>query len=136
MDMDMDMEMTIFLFRFEPKQIKIPSVLVFFAKLKKTFLVCFSVFWNRFETNQNKISGFETNRKWRLIHFYVMDMDMYMAIVLLFQFVFKDPWGVLITSKHWNKLLLYLSITTETNVLFRIVSKLVSVPVKVISKRN
>ncbi len=47
--------------------------------------------------------------------------------------------GLLFVSvqfKHRNSLFRYRSETTETNVLFRIVPKLVSVPVSVVSNRN
>ena len=43
---------------------------------------------------------------------------------------------VSVQSKHRNSLFRYRSETTETNVLFRIVPKLVSVPVSVVSNRN
>jgi hypothetical protein len=43
---------------------------------------------------------------------------------------------VLVVSKHRNSLFRYYSETTETNILFRIVPKLVSVPVSVVSIRN
>jgi hypothetical protein len=43
---------------------------------------------------------------------------------------------VSVQSKHQNSLFRYGSETTETNVLFWIVSKLVSVPVSVVSNRN
>jgi hypothetical protein len=42
----------------------------------------------------------------------------------------------LVQSKHRNSLFLYGNEKTETNVLFRIVPKLVSVPVSVVSNRN
>ncbi len=43
---------------------------------------------------------------------------------------------VSVQSKHRNSLFRYRSETTETNVLFRIVPKLFSVPVSVVSNRN
>ncbi len=43
---------------------------------------------------------------------------------------------VSVQSKHRNSLFGYRSETTERNVLFRIVPKLVSVPVSVVSNRN
>jgi hypothetical protein len=43
---------------------------------------------------------------------------------------------VSVLSEHRNSLFRYRSETTETNVLFRIVPKLVSVPVSVVSNRN
>ena len=43
---------------------------------------------------------------------------------------------VSVQSKHRNCLFRYRSETTETNVLFRIVPKIVSVPVSVVSNRN
>jgi hypothetical protein len=43
---------------------------------------------------------------------------------------------VSVQSKHRNSLFRYRSETTETNVLFRIVPKLVLVPVSVVSNRN
>jgi hypothetical protein len=43
---------------------------------------------------------------------------------------------VSVQSKHRNSLFRYESETTETNVLFRIVPKQVSVPVSVVSNRN
>jgi hypothetical protein len=43
---------------------------------------------------------------------------------------------VSVQSKHRNSLFRYGTETTETNVLFRIVSKPVSVPVSVVSNRN
>ncbi len=43
---------------------------------------------------------------------------------------------VSVQSKHRNSLFWYRSETTETNVLFRIVPKLVSVPVSVVSNQN
>ncbi len=43
---------------------------------------------------------------------------------------------VSVQSKHRNSLFRYRSETTETNILFRIVPKLVSVPVSVVSNRN
>ncbi len=43
---------------------------------------------------------------------------------------------VSVQSKHRNSLFRYRSETTEINVLFRIVSKLVSAPVSVVSNRN
>jgi hypothetical protein len=43
---------------------------------------------------------------------------------------------LLVQSKHLNSLFWYKSETTETNVLFRIVPKLVSVPVSVVSNQN
>ncbi len=43
---------------------------------------------------------------------------------------------VSVQSKHRNSLFRYRSETIETNVLFRIVPKLVSVPVSVVSNRN
>jgi hypothetical protein len=43
---------------------------------------------------------------------------------------------VSVQSKHWNSLFRYRSETTETNILFWIVPKLVSVPVSVLLNRN
>jgi hypothetical protein len=43
---------------------------------------------------------------------------------------------VSVLPKHRNSMFRFRSETTETNVLFRIVSKLVSVPVSVVSNRN
>ena len=54
----------------------------------------------------------------------------------LFLFVSVDLLFVSVQSKHRNSLFRYRSETTETNVLFRIVPKLVSVPVSVVSNRN
>ncbi len=54
----------------------------------------------------------------------------------LFRFVSVDPLFVSVQSKHRNSLFRYRSETTETNVLFRIVPILVSVPVSVVSNRN
>ncbi len=54
----------------------------------------------------------------------------------LFRFVLVDLLFVSVQSKHRNSLFWYRSETTETNVLFRIVPKLVSVPVSVVSNRN
>ena len=53
-----------------------------------------------------------------------------------FPFVSVDLLFVSVQSKHRNSLFRYRSETTETNVLFRIVPKLVSVPVSVVSNRN
>jgi hypothetical protein len=59
------------------------------------------------------------------------------------RFIFKQicccfswPFFVSVVLKHRNSLFQYESETTETNVLFRIVLKLVSVPVLVVSIRN
>jgi hypothetical protein len=57
-------------------------------------------------------------------------------IAFLFRFVSVDLMFVSVQSKHRNSLFWYRSETTETNVLFRIVPKLVSVPVSVVSNRN
>jgi hypothetical protein len=54
----------------------------------------------------------------------------------LFRFVSIDLLLVSVQSKHRNSLFRYRSETTETKVLFRIVPKLVSVPVSVVSNRN
>jgi len=54
----------------------------------------------------------------------------------LFRFVSVDLLLVSVQSKHRNLLFRYRSETTETKVLFRIVPKLVSVPVSVVSNRN
>jgi hypothetical protein len=54
----------------------------------------------------------------------------------LFRFVSVDLLLVSVQSKHRNSLFRYRSETTETKVLFRIVPKLVSVLVSVVSKRN
>jgi hypothetical protein len=51
-------------------------------------------------------------------------------------FVSVDLLLVSVQSKHRNSLFRYRSETTETKVLFRIVPKLVSVPVSVVSNRN
>ncbi len=54
----------------------------------------------------------------------------------LFRFVSVDLLIVSVQSKHRNSLFRYRSETTETNVLFRIGPKPVSVPVSVVSNRN
>ncbi len=54
----------------------------------------------------------------------------------LFRFVSVDLLLVSVQSKHRNSLFRYRSETIETKVLFRIVPKLVSVPVSVVSNRN
>ena len=54
----------------------------------------------------------------------------------LFRFVSVDLLLVSVQSKHRKLLFRYRSETTETKVLFRIVPKLVSVPVSVVSNRN
>ncbi len=54
----------------------------------------------------------------------------------LYQTVSVGLLFVSVQSKHRNSLFRYRSETTETNVLFRIVPKLVSVPVSVVSNRN
>ena len=57
-------------------------------------------------------------------------------ILLLFRFVSVGFLFVLVQSKHRNSLFRVRSETTETNVLFRIVPKLVSVPVLVVFESN
>ncbi len=54
----------------------------------------------------------------------------------LFRFVSVDLLFVSVHSKHRNSVFRHRSETTETNVLFRIVPKLISVPVSVVSNRN
>ena len=54
----------------------------------------------------------------------------------LFRFVSVDLLVVSVQTKHRNSLFRYRSETTETKVLFRIVPKLVSVLVSVVSNRN
>ncbi len=57
-------------------------------------------------------------------------------IYVLYQTVLVGLLFVSVQSKHRNSLFRYRSETTETNILFRIVPKLVSVPVSVVSNRN
>jgi hypothetical protein len=56
--------------------------------------------------------------------------------ICLFRFDSVDLLPFSVQSKHRNALFRYRSETTETKVLFRIVPKLVSVPVSVVSNRN
>ncbi len=69
------------------------------------------------KTNQNNPKFFEKIPKYALYHT--------VSVAFLF---------VLVEFKHRNSLFLYRTDTNETNVLFQIVPKLVSVPVSVVSK--
>jgi hypothetical protein len=84
---------------------------------------------NCFETNQNKLEQTETTRN--NTKFYVK-----IPIYALYQTVSVDLLFVSVLSKYQNSLFWYRSETTEANILFLIVLKLVSVPDSVVWNRN
>ncbi len=88
---------------------------------------CFGIEFERTETN-----CFETNRNILKQHKFYEKIPLY----TLYQTVSVGLLFLSVQSKHRNSLFRYRSVTTETNILFRIVLKLVSVPVSVVSNRN
>ncbi len=101
-----------FFFRFEPKPGCFSVVFFFSRNPPKIFSVCFGVsdqYWN----NQNKQNLWYGELKGLYFNKFPV-----VSVGLLF---------VSVVSKHQNSLFRYWSETTETNVLFRIVPKLVSV---------
>jgi hypothetical protein len=84
---------------------------------------------NCFKTNQNKPKQSETTRN--NTQFYEK-----LPIYALYQTVLVGLLFVLVQFKHRNSLFRYRSETSETNILFWIVQKLVLVPVSVVLNRN
>jgi hypothetical protein len=76
-----------------------------------------------------------------IFHFLLICRVKHSSFILFTNFMsfsvcFGSFFIVSVQSKHRNTLFRYRIETTETNVLFRIVSKLVSVPFSVVSNRN
>ncbi len=112
-----------FLFRFEPKRTKLDLGL--FRESKK-----------KIQTEQK--TAFQMNRNWRLItSFYVMDMgvDKDMISFILFGFFSNCLW-VFRLKQNTKQAVSILKQNSRNKRLLRIVPKLVSVPVSLISKRN
>ncbi len=84
---------------------------------------------NCFETNQNKLKQTETTRN--NTKFYEK-----IPIYALYKTVSVDLLFVSVQSKYQNSLFRFRSETTETNILFRIVLKLVSVPDSAVWNQN
>ena len=106
---------------FEPKQTETRSVSGLFRFVswnqKQKILFCFVVS-NLYRHNRNKQNCFETNRNNPNFFEKIPKYAFYHTVSVAFLF---DS----VQSKHRNSLFRYRTETTETNVLFRIVPKLV-----------
>jgi len=116
-------------FRFEPKQDLFRFCFSLFRETKNKKFRFVSVFRTYIETTETHRTVFETNRNNPKFSEKIPKhaLSQTVSVGLLF---------VLVQSKHRNSLFRYRTETTETNVSFRIVPKLVSVPVSVVSNRN
>jgi hypothetical protein len=76
------------------------------------------------------------SKRLRNFVFFVPILGPFLPHFCVFRFVSVDLQLVSVQSKHRKSLFRYRSETTETKILFRIVPKLVSVPVSVVSNRN